>query len=89
MKCPELVEGLMYYLYLIKCKDGSIYTGISSDVEKRFTRHSNKQGSKYTIQHQPEEIIYIEAHINKTEAARREKQIKGWRREKKLGLVNK
>lgn len=77
----------MYYVYLIQCSDDSIYTGMTNDTERRFVEHKTKIGGHYTRSHQVEKIIYTEEFRTKSEALKREAQIKGWRREKKLALV--
>ena len=79
----------MYYVYLLQCVDGSIYTGITNDIERRFTEHKTKTGGHYTKSHQVEKVLYTEEYSTKSEALKREAQIKGWRREKKLALVKK
>ena len=77
----------MYFLYLIQCFDGSIYTGITNDLERRFGEHKNKKGGHYTASHKVEKIIYTEQFPTKSEALKREAEIKSWRREKKLELA--
>jgi len=79
----------MYYLYILLCKDGSIYTGVTNDIERRFSEHKNKKGGHYTSSHRAVKIIYKEEYPTQKEALKRERQIKGWRREKKLALINK
>jgi putative endonuclease len=78
----------MYFLYLIQCFDGSIYTGITNDLERRFGEHKNKKGGHYTASHKVEKIIYTEQFPTKSEALKREAEIKSWRRKKKLELVS-
>lgn len=77
----------MYYIYLIQCEDKSIYTGITNDLERRFKEHKDRIGGHYTASHKVDRIIYTEVFQTKSEALKREAQIKGWRREKKLNLV--
>ena len=77
----------MYYVYLIQCEDESIYTGITNDIERRFLEHKNKIGGYYTSSHKVEKVLYTEKYKTRGEALRREAQIKGWRREKKLKLI--
>ena len=77
----------MYFLYLILCEDKSIYTGVTDNLIRRFVEHSTKSGGRYTKIHNPIKIIYSENFNTKQEALKREKQIKGWRREKKLNLI--
>jgi putative endonuclease len=78
---------LMYYVYLLECDDGSIYTGISTDVERRFSEHVKGKGGHFTSSRQIIKILYTEEHPNRSSALKREAQIKGWRREKKLNLI--
>ena len=77
----------MYYLYLILCKKNSIYTGVTNDLHRRFTEHKTRSGGWHTKLYRAKEILYIEEYNTKVKALRREKQIKGWRREKKINLV--
>ncbi|MEK7630204.1 MAG: GIY-YIG nuclease family protein [Patescibacteria group bacterium] len=79
----------MYYVYLIQCEDKSIYTGITNNLERRFKEHKGKIGGHYTASHKVERIIHTEEFETKSEALKRESQIKGWRREKKLALIGK
>ncbi len=78
----------MYYVYLIQCKDGSLYTGITNDIERRFKEHKDKVGGHYTASHKVEKIVYTERLKTKSEALKRETQIKSWSREKKLELIS-
>ena len=76
----------MYYLYILQCKDSSLYTGIATDVERRFKEHRNKTTSRYTRSHAVEKIFYVEKAGTRSDALKREAQIKRWSRDKKLGL---
>ena len=78
----------MYYLYILLCKGNSIYTGVTNNIERRFLEHKNKKGGHYTNSHDAVKIIYKEEYPTQKEALKRERQIKGWRREKKLALIN-
>lgn len=78
----------MYYLYLIECEDKTLYTGITTDVERRFREHHSGKGGAYTRSKKVKKILYTEKFKTRGEALRRESEIKGWRREKKLALVN-
>jgi putative endonuclease len=80
-------HSFMYFVYLIKCKDGTIYTGITTDVKRRFQEHKDSRGGRYTNSRKVVKILYTEAHKNRSSALRREAQIKRWRREKKLNLT--
>ena len=77
----------MYYLYILLCKDNSIYTGVTNNIERRFLEHKNKKGGHYTSSHQAVKIIYKEEYLTQKEAFKRERQIKVWRKEKKLNLI--
>ena len=77
----------MYFLYLIQCSDNSIYTGITSDLERRFGEHKNKKGGHYTASHKVEKIIHTEEFGTKSAALKREAEVKSWRQEKKLKLA--
>jgi putative endonuclease len=79
----------MYYLYLLLCDDNSIYTGVTNNIERRFSEHKNKRGGHYTSSHNAVKIIYKEEYQTQKEVLARERQIKTWRREKKLNLINK
>ena len=92
-KCPERglgrAEGrYMYSVYLIECSDGSLYTGITTDVERRFNEHKNGIGGHYTSSKKVVRVAYTEEHPNRSSALKREAQIKGWTRQKKLNLIH-
>lgn len=80
-------NGLMYYVYLILCVDGSIYTGITTNVDRRFREHKDGKGGHYTRSHEPKKLLYSEKAGSKSEALKREKQIKEWTHKKKLNLA--
>lgn len=74
----------MWYVYILLCADNSLYTGYSDDPEKRFLEHKNGKGAKYTKSHKPLKIVYQEEFKTKSEALKREIEIKSWPREKKI-----
>ncbi len=78
----------MYRVYIIQCQDKSLYTGITNDIKRRFKEHKDKIGGHYTASHKVEKIIYTEKFKTRSEALKREAQIKRWRRAKKLALIN-
>ncbi|MFH1979228.1 MAG: GIY-YIG nuclease family protein [Patescibacteria group bacterium] len=78
----------MYYVYLIQCEDKSIYTGITTNLKRRFKEHADKLGGHYTRAHKVKEILYSEEHSTRSDALKREAEIKSWPREKKLKLAN-
>jgi putative endonuclease len=77
----------MYYVYILKCGDGSLYTGITVDVERRLRQHQSGKGAKYTRSHLPVRLVYQEAQPDKPSALRREMAIKGLTRPQKLKLI--
>lgn len=78
----------MYFLYLALCSDKSIYTGITTDVKRRLKEHQSKVGGKYTRARNVLKIVYTEEHPDRSTASKREAEIKKWKREKKLNLIN-
>lgn len=78
----------MWYTYLVLCRDRSIYTGITNNLQERFKIHKEGCGGHYTQSHKVIELLYSEKFGTKSEALKREAQIKGWRREKKLNLIS-
>jgi putative endonuclease len=79
----------MYHVYLILCTDNSIYTGITTNLERRFQEHAHKEGGKYTRAHPVEKVLYSEQFPTRSEATKRETEIKSWRRGKKMELIKK
>ena len=79
----------MNYTYILRCADGSLYTGWTNDLEKRFAAHSAGKGCKYTRARLPVELVYHEKYETKEEAMRREWAIKHLPRTEKLRLLEK
>jgi len=77
-----------WYLYILRCKDGTFYTGITTDVEKRFQTHQSGKGAKYTRGRRPLELAYREQCGTHSDALKREIQIKRLSREQKQALIN-
>ena len=78
----------MYYIYIVRCCGGSLYTGIARDVDRRAAVHNRGQGAKYTRSRLPVTVVWREAQPNKGAALRREAAIKRLRREEKLALIH-
>ena len=74
-------------VYILRCADGTLYTGIAPDVEKRLQKHNEGKGAKYTRGRTPVELVYREEHPNRAEASKREYQIKQLSRAEKLELI--
>ncbi len=77
---------MMWYVYIIEADDGSLYTGITTDVERRFEAHTNKKGAKYFYSRRPVRVLYVEECVNRSEASKREYAIKQLSRGQKLVL---
>lgn len=65
-----------WYLYLIECVDGSIYTGITTDVAARYAAHASGLGARYTRSHPPQRLLGIEVHPDRSSASKAEYRIK-------------
>lgn len=76
-------------VYILRCADGTLYTGIAPDVEKRLQKHNEGKGAKYTRGRTPVELVYREELPDRSEASRREYQIKQLSRGEKLLLIEK
>lgn len=77
-----------WFVYILLCQDGSLYTGIAIDLKKRFSEHQSGKGGAYTRSHPPIRIIYQEPQPSRSAALRREAQIKRWGRQKKILLYS-
>lgn len=78
---------MLYFVYLLECEDESLYTGITTDVERRFSEHQHGIGSNFTRAKKAKRIVYVEQHPDRSSAQKREAEIKKWSRKKKLILV--
>lgn len=79
----------MWWVYIVQCADGTLYTGISTDVARRIKEHnSSKKGAKSIRFKLPVVLKYTEEIASISEALKREKKIKGWKRKQKLELIN-
>lgn len=76
-------------LYMLRCRDGTLYTGITTDVQKRFAAHQAGKGAKYTRGRSPLELVYSEECGDHSAALRRELEIKSLTREEKMKLIEK
>lgn len=79
----------MYYIYLIECADGTLYTGITTDVKRRFKEHQSGRGGAYTRARGVKKLLYSEKCGTRSEALKREAEIKSWPRDRKLVLIKK
>ncbi len=98
-RSPESVEGRsrrarfrtfameIWSVYILRCCDDSLYVGISNNVEERVKRHNAGMGAAYTRSHRPVILLWTEPAESESAARKREAQIKGWTRNKKLNLI--
>ncbi len=77
----------LWHVYVLKLKDGSLYTGIARDVERRLEAHNAGKGSKAVRSRRPAKVVYTQAFRTMSAALKREAEIKGWKRADKLALV--
>lgn len=78
----------MHYVYIVKCSDGTYYTGYTNDLEKRLLAHNAGKGAKYTRNRLPVEMVYFEEYEDKSEAMKREYAIKRLTRKQKEKLIS-
>ncbi len=78
----------MYYLYILKCADKTLYTGITTDLKRRLGEHNNsKLGAKYTASRRPVRLVYSKRFKNRSNASKTEASIKKLSRAEKLKLI--
>ena len=80
-------DGREWSCYMVKCRDGALYVGIASDVLARVKRHNWGVGPEFTARRRPVELVWSEPCGSADAARRREKEIKGWSRVRKLALI--
>ena len=85
-------NGVMnnWYVYMLRCADNSLYTGITTELARRLHEHNhdNRKGAAYTRGRRPVSLVYYEAHAGRAEAARREYAIRRMRRPEKESLIS-
>jgi len=77
----------MWFVYIIRCSDDSLYTGITTDISRRLKEHNSKKGAFYTKNKIPVKLVYEESMAGQSQARKRESAIKSLTREEKLKLV--
>ncbi|MFK7827523.1 MAG: GIY-YIG nuclease family protein [Oligoflexales bacterium] len=75
-------------VYILRCRDNSLYTGWTTDVNRRLVMHNRGKASKYTRARLPVELVYLEYHPDKTSAMKREWQIKTFNKKQKISLIS-
>ena len=78
-----------WILYILRCRDGSLYTGITTDLDRRLDEHRSGKGAKYTRGRGPLELVYSEECGNHSDALKRELKIKALSKTEKLKLIQK
>jgi putative endonuclease len=77
----------MWNVYIVKCSDGSLYTGITTDLKRRLKQHNSGAGGSYTRLHRPVKLSYHEFQPDRPSALIREAGIKRWSRKRKIALI--
>ena len=81
---------MQWTVYILRCSDDSLYTGITKDLSRRLSEHNqdNDKGARYTRGRRPVELVYQEFHLDRSDASKREYQIKHLSRSQKLSLLS-
>jgi putative endonuclease len=87
-ECAEPPEPTMWYIYILECADGSLYTGSTTDISRRLKEHNSGKGGNYTRMRYPVKLLLAEPYQSRSLAQKREAQIKRWTRDKKLALIH-
>ena len=82
-----MADGTIWFCYMVRCNDGSLYVGVASNVEERVKRHNRGFGATFTSKRRPVQLIWWQEFPEQKAARHRERELKGWRREKKLKLL--
>lgn len=77
-----------HHIYVVECADGTLYTGYTTDVERRVEEHNVGEGARYTRGRTPVELVHTETYGSRSAACAREAEMKAMRRTEKLALVN-
>jgi len=75
------------FVYILRCADGALYVGETGNIDERLATHNDGRGSSYTAHRRPVTLAYVEAYATRDAALARERQLKGWTREKKEALI--
>jgi putative endonuclease len=78
---------MKWYVYILQCSDGTMYTGSTNDIDARVGKHNEGKGAKYTKSRRPVKLVYYEQHPSKSRAMKRECAIKQLRRDEKIKLI--
>ena len=78
----------IYFVYILSSLSGTLYAGVSNQVQRRSAEHGIGKAGSFTTRYGVNRLVYFETHTDVLNAIAREKQIKGWRREKKIALIS-
>ena len=79
---------MFWFVYILRCGNGDLYTGLTTNLDRRLQEHQAGKGGWFTKTTQPVELMYREMFQTRDKAEKREGQIKGWSRRKKLALIS-
>jgi len=85
--CRYNIPMIKYYVYILSNKSGTLYIGVTGNITKRLYEHKNKLIPAFTHKYNIDRLLYVETYTNPDSAIAREKQLKKWRRQKKLNLI--
>ena len=77
-----------FFCYIVKCSDGTFYTGYTNDLQQRTRQHENGKGARYTKSHRPQKVAYVEVFGSRSSAMKREKAIKKLSHQQKQDLIS-
>ena len=77
-----------FFVYILRCSDGSYYVGHTDDLEKRLDEHAEGLCGGYTVLRRPLELVFVDEFVTREETIERERQLKGWSRAKKEALIH-
>jgi putative endonuclease len=78
---------MCWVTYMVRCSDGTLYTGVTNDIEKRVKTHNAGKGAKYTRSRLPVTLVYMETHSDRSTAQRAEAGLKGLKRAEKIEMI--
>jgi putative endonuclease len=79
--------GAEWFFYIVRCRDNSLYSGVTNNLEERIKKHNQGSGARYTASHRPVILVHSEKYGSASEAKRREFEVKSWLKVKKERLV--
>ena len=82
-----VASSASWCVYLLECENGDLYTGVTTDLKRRFRQHAGGMGGRFTRANRPVQVVYREVCGTQSQAKRREAQIKAWTRRQKLALI--